>query len=300
MSMDAVAGHVMHLNLNTTDLEAEHRFYDGVLGLQLRMKSGGDGGDWTFHGIAEPVSSMAWFLYDDRGPRSSPALEVVEWRAPTTAGQAYEHFVHRGMTSVRFSVPTLDGLAEATERSGGTVVGALGAEGLLVRDADGVHVELVRDGSSHAPDGSRLIGARIGCADLDASLAWYARLGFAPITPAADHLIDVAGSPTHVRSATVALPSGTVQFELTQWLDPIATEPAETRLWYRGMVRMAISVEDLDDAIRTLSAAGLACPEPQYFDMPGTAIGGLRVLFLSDPDGFTVELVHRPARYFQT
>jgi catechol 2,3-dioxygenase-like lactoylglutathione lyase family enzyme len=299
MTMGVIAGHVMHLNLNTADLEAERRFYDALLGLHLRMKSGGDGGDWTFHGIAEPVSSMAWFLYDDRGPRSSPALEMIEWRAPATAGSAYPQFVHRGMTSVRFGVPTLDGLAAVAAGAGGTVVGPLGADGLLVRDTDGVHLELIRDDSPHAPDGPRLLGARIGCADLDASLAWYARLGFEASAPAEEHTLDVAGSPTRFRSATVALPSRTAHFELTQWLDPIADEPAEARLWYRGMVRMAISVEDLDDAMDALRATGYACPAPQYFDMPGTAIGGLRVLFLSDPDGFTVELVHRPARHFQ-
>jgi catechol 2,3-dioxygenase-like lactoylglutathione lyase family enzyme len=290
------ARHVVHLNLNTTDIEASSQFYVDLLGLDLRMKSEGDDGDWRFHGIEEPASSAGWFLYDDRGPRTSPALELVEWRRPATAGEAYPHLVHRGLTSVRFAVPSLDGLAERTVDGGGTVVGPLGDDGLLVRDRDGVHVELVPVAGRSS---TQLAAARIGCADLEASLDWYAALGFAPTSEPTTSTLDVAGTPVRLRSATVALADGALQVVLTQWLDPAADAPAEGRLWYRGMVRAAVSVDDLDEAMAGLRAAGRPCPEPQYFAMPGTSIGGLRVLFLTDPDGFTVELVHRPPSHFR-
>jgi hypothetical protein len=45
-------------------------------------------------------------------------------------------------------------------------------------------------------------------------------------------------------------------------------------------------------------AAGSDPPEPVYFPLPGTGIDGLRVLFINDPDGFTVELVHGPGEHF--
>jgi catechol 2,3-dioxygenase-like lactoylglutathione lyase family enzyme len=286
-------GQVLHLNLNTTDIEAAARFYETVFGLDLKMKSSGDEGDWRFHGIEEPVSSAGWFLYDDRGARTSPAIELVEWYRPVTAGSAYPSLVHRGMTSLRLRVPTLDGLAEAVEAAGGTVVGPLG-DGLLVRDLDGVHLELL-PGTDPAVTGTRIDGSRVGCADLGRSLEWYARLGFAVTAPVSTGSIDVDGSSVRLTSVPVALPSGSVTLELTQWLDPVAEDPAHARLWYRGMVRLAVSVEDLDATVAALGAAGLPTPEPHFFALPGTSIGGLRVLFLTDPDGFTVELVHRPA-----
>lgn len=298
--MTTIAGHVLHLNLNTTDLATGAGFYESLLGLSVRMKIGSDNGDWTFHGISEPVSSTGWFLYDDRGPRAAPALELVEWRAPATAGSTYREFAHRGMGSLHFRVPSIDGLAAAAEQAGGTVVGTLDGDGLLVRDPDGVHVELSVHAGTDAPATARLAGARIGCADLEVSLAWFARLGFAATTKIGEHTLYAAGTSLRYRSAKIALPEQTVEFELTQWLDPVADEPAEGRLWHRGMIRMALSVEDLDFAMDALRAAGLDCPPPQYFALPGTAIGGLRSLFLTDPDGFTVELVHRPARYFRS
>lgn len=286
---------VLHLNLNTTDLDASHAFYRDLLGLELRMQSSGDDGDWRFHGLQDPVDSAGWFLYDARGPRSSPALELVLWRRPATAGSAYDSLIHRGLTSVGFEVDDLDGLGELVSKVGGSVVGELGKDGLLLRDPDGVHVELrgVRTGGP-----ARLATARIGCADLDASLAWYAGLGFEPTSEAVVEELVVDGQPTRLRSATVALPNGSVELLLTQWLDPVASQPAEGRLWYRGMVRMAVSVDDLDNAIASLEDAGRPCPPPQWFALPGTPIGGLRVLFLTDPDGFTVELVHRPPSHF--
>lgn len=300
MSSASLAGltakHVLHLNLNTTDIEASSRFYCDLLGLDLRMQSEGDDGDWRFHGIADPVASAGWFLYDDRGPRTSPALELVEWRRPATAGAAYPDLVHRGLTSVGFVVPAPHELEEHVAAAGGSVVGPLGDGGLLVRDPDGVHVELLPQDDPAGPP--RLRTARIGCSDLDASLAWYARLGFAPTSDPLEAELSVADRTLHLRSARVALASRAVELELTQWRHPLAEQPAEGRLWHRGMVRMAISVEDLDQAIAALHDAGLPCPEPQFFAMPGTAVGGLRVLFLTDPDGFTVELVHRPSRHF--
>lgn len=292
--MSGVGVHVLHLNLNTADGPAGQRFYESLLGLDMRVRTDGDDFDWRFHGIAEPVSSTAWFLYDDRGPRASPGLELVQWNRPATAGSAYASLAHRGASSVRFRVPRLDGLAAATAEAGGTVVGMLGEAGLLVRDPDGVYVELLE---ADAPD-VRLAGPRIGCADLDASLQWYAALSFAPLAPSRTETMDGGGAPTRARTATVALADRSVTLELTQWLEPVAMEPAETRLWHRGMVRMAVSVEDLDSAMSVLRSAGLTVPEPQTFPMPGSRIDALRVLFLTDPDGFTVELVHRPARHF--
>jgi catechol 2,3-dioxygenase-like lactoylglutathione lyase family enzyme len=288
---------VLHLNLNTTDLDAAHGFYRDLLGLDLRMQSSGDDGDWRFHGLPDPVDSAGWFLYDHRGPRSSPALELVLWRRPATAGSAYDTLAHRGLASVAFELDDLDGLAESVWAAGGSVVGEMGPAALLVRDPDGVHVELHRrEIGTGGP--AQLAAARIGVADLDAAIGWYAGLGFGASSEVVEEHLVVAGTTMRARSRTVALASGTVQLRLTQWLDPVADAPAEGRLWYRGMVRMAVSVDDLDDSIAALEAMGRPCPEPRYFALPGTSIGGLRVLFLTDPDGFTVELVHRPPRHF--
>jgi catechol 2,3-dioxygenase-like lactoylglutathione lyase family enzyme len=294
--MSAKAVHFLHLNLNTTDAAAAKSFYTDVFSLKGRMQGGSDDGDWRFHGLEEPVSSEAEFFYDERGPRTSPGLEVIQWKRPATGGSAYPQFAHRGMTSVQYAVPSLDAIAVEIERAGGSIVGKLGDNGLLAQDLDGVRLELNPQTDPEATK-PRVAGARIGCADLDASLDWYGFLGFEPDGSPQEQVLDVAGQQVRFRSARVALPAKSIAFELTQFLDPIATEPAQPNLWFRGMVRCAISVENLDDTIDYIKSAGRPSPEPQEFAMPAP-IDSLRVLFLTDPDGFTVELVHRPSSRF--
>lgn len=291
----AATRYVLHLNLNTTALEAAGNFYTEVFGLEVRMKSSGDDGDWRFHGIPDPVSSAAWFLYDGRGPRVSPALEIIQWRKPATRTEVYPDVAHRGMSAVTFRVPTLDGLAERALAAGGQVVGELADAGVLLRDPDGAYVEVRPD--AQLP-GSRLAAARIGCADLDASLRFFDVLGFDVTSPPRDGELTVGNRRRTLRSASVALPSASVDLVLTQWLDPVADEPPHAQLWTQGFVRMAISVDDLDEALAVLRDRGIETPEPQTFGMEGTKTGALTVVFLTDPDGFTVELVHRPPRYF--
>ena len=297
--MPQIAVHVLHLNLNTPDAAASDRFYQEVFGLNLKMKSGSDVGDWRFHGIPDPVTSEGWFLYDDRGARNSPALEVVQWDKPAAGGAAYADFAHLGIGSLRLAVPTLDGLAEKIEANGGSVVSALGTDGLLILDPDAVYVEVrPHAGADAGLTTTRISGVRVGVSDLATALAWYGVIGFQPLGAVHEHEVDVAGTGLRYKSVNVALADGVVDFELTQWLEPVATELPEKRLWFRGMVRTALSVEDLDTALADAKAAGLTVPEPQEFELPGTSIGSLRVCFLHDPDGFTVELVHRPASFF--
>jgi len=295
-SSPAQAGHVLHLNLNTADWDACHEFYRELFGLRFKMDSGSDDGDWRFHGIQEPVSSRGYFLYDYRGARRAPGLEVVAWYKPATAGTAYAEFNHAGATSLRLAVPPgLEQIGEAAARHGGAVEGVLDGGGLLLTDPDGVRVEVVAD---PALTQTRIDGIRVGCADLDTALAWYAGLGFTAEREPAEHEIVVGESVYRARTCPAVLPDRSASVLLTQWLDPVAADSAERRLWYRGMVRMAISVEDLDAAMAALAASGWEVPAPTYFALPGTGIEGLRVLFLNDPDGFTVELVHRPAEHF--
>lgn len=90
---------------------------------------------------------------------------------------------------------------------------------------------------------------------------------------------------------------GEVELVLTQWRDQPTEEPPQDRPWTQGMVRMTVSVDDPDTAIAALEDSGPEFPEKLEFK-PGTKIGSPRVLLLGDPEGFAVELVHRPPRHF--
>lgn len=287
---------VLHLNLNTKDIGPAADLYVDAFGLDLRMKSRDDNGDWRFHGLADPVDSAGWFLYDDRGPRASPAIELVEWFRPPTAGTSYSTLPHLGMVSLGLSVPALAESVRVVVTAGGQVVeeSPSGAEEprALLRDRDGVFLEVRENGTGAS---SRIDYARIGVSDLDRSVAFFVLLGFQPTGQPADE-VQVHGH--RARVAVVGLPGATVELVLTQWLEAAPVEPPHAELWTQGMVRMAVSVDDLDDAVAALRARGVDVPDVHVFALPGTTIGSLPVLFLTDPDGLTVELVHRPPRHF--
>ncbi|MGE2816396.1 VOC family protein [Mycobacterium heidelbergense] len=67
---------------------------------------------------------------------------------------------------------------------------------------------------------------------------------------------------------------------------PPADQPARQRI--TGIHNVSLSVPDLDDAHRRITAAGYT-PEQQPFE-----IGGVRMFFVNDPDGTPVEFIELP------
>jgi catechol 2,3-dioxygenase-like lactoylglutathione lyase family enzyme len=278
------AAHVhslMHCNLNTTDVVVAAAFYADLLGLAPGMKTdrvATDGRSLDFPGT---VTSEVWFMYDARGPRASPALELAEWVDPATEGQHPVEPHHLGLWSVGYGVPSFAG-------EPGEEIGALPVQGELrqvrrVFDLDGVPVELVESGGE-SPTFSHL---RLNCADLEASTQWYRQLGFVTTGHFAD---DVAATRASLQPAADA----SFSLELTQWHDPAPVGQAASNANHRGLYRIALGVDDVVAAHAALSAVWDGVPEPIFVPLPGTRLGGVVVMFLHDPDGIVVELVGRP------
>lgn len=284
---------LLHTNLNTADLAAAASFYAAVLGLRPGMKTARAAADGRALGVAGAPVTECWFLYDHRGPRTAPALEVLEWETPATAGEHPPEPYHIGISSLGYAVPSLE-LARARAAARGRpwselahwpVRGLTGAAARMT-DLDGVPVELT-ERAGVAPVFSHL---RINCTDLGASAAWYERLGFA--AAAAARSADADGA---VLSYASMVTDGDPSFslELTQWEDPQGTGRAPSPAYHRGLYRIALGVDDVQAAYAALAPAGPELPAPEYVELPGTRLGGVVVLFLRDPDGVVVELVGR-------
>ncbi len=292
---------MLHCNLNVRSMVAAAPVYEQGLGLAVRMRTSSRGADGAAMGLPGPTDSDVWFLYDHRGGRRCPAVELVEWKSPATEGTAYDDLAAAGMQAIGFAVPSLadtskrllDTGARETSRSAladGRVM--VGAEFL---DADGVRIELVEDPSVPAPT-FRYV--RMNCADLAATTGWYEAVGWQPTRSPltvrwSDATADVAIQP-------VALPADPA-FALHLTTSPEAGSPdaanrrAHDQAHHRGLYRMALAVDDLRAAVAAARADGRVLPgEPAYMALPGTPLGGLWVSFFTDPDGVTVEFVERP------
>jgi lactoylglutathione lyase len=57
-----------------------------------------------------------------------------------------------------------------------------------------------------------------------------------------------------------------------------------------GYGHIAIGVQDLDGTLRQLKAQGIEPERPPY----SVSEGGSRLCFVRDPDGYRIEVIHRP------
>jgi catechol 2,3-dioxygenase-like lactoylglutathione lyase family enzyme len=284
---------LLHTNLNTVDVSAAAAFYADVLGLLPGMKTARTAADGRALGVAGAPVTECWFLYDHRGPRTAPAVEVLEWETPATTGAHPAEPHHIGISSLGYAVPSIDlvRLKAALHRRPWTELAAWPVRGSATvaartTDLDGVPIELTELTGGEAPVFSHL---RINVTDLDASVAWYQRLGFTAKATARS-----AETGDSVLSSASMVTDGDPSFslELTQWEDPKGTGCASSPAYHRGLHRIALGVDDANAAYETLAATEPLDP-PEFVELPGTRLGGVTVLFMRDPDGVVVELVGR-------
>lgn len=134
-------------------------------------------------------------------------------------------------------------------------------------------------------------------ADLDRSLRFYqGLLGISLLGRGEDDGPPVSGptevSPSRFRYADLDLGMGQI-LELLQYLEPLY-EPVVTTPFAPGGGHVGLRVTDLDGTLDRLRTAGvLPRFQPIRVDSPAWWAGA-RVVYVSDPDGTTVELVERP------
>jgi catechol 2,3-dioxygenase-like lactoylglutathione lyase family enzyme len=256
------------------------------------MKTARTAADGRALGVPGAPVTECWFLYDSRGPRAAPAVEVLEWETPATTGAHPAEPHHIGISSLGYAVPSL-GLARAQAASHGrpwTELAAWPVRGSAkvaarTTDLDGVAIELT-ERPGEAPVFSHL---RINVTDLDASVAWYERLGF---TAKAQERSAETGDAVLSYASMVTDGDPSFSLELTQWEDPKGTGVASSPAYHRGLYRIALGVDDVNAAYEVLAATE-PLTAPEFVELPGTRLGGVTVLFMRDPDGVVVELVGR-------
>ncbi|MGD9795464.1 MAG: VOC family protein [Acidimicrobiia bacterium] len=295
----------LHVNLNCTNLERSKEIYTSLFGMRQIMYTESTDGDASAMGIDIPSSSRVSFLYDHRGARRSPSLELVHWTAPIVFPKGYERPNHIGMQSVAYTVPALDTIVAGVNGFGlslGSITGD-GVNATLFRDPDGVTVEVYEDSSVEKATG---LHARLTVADLDRSRAWYEAIGFEADGAAVERQWNwaIPGGDTisaRVKTQRVVMPfDPSYGLELTQWIDPVSEGTPNLGASDQGLYRMALGVENSRDAATALQAAGWPhANDPARFVLEGTPLPDLWISFTRDADGITVELVERPIESYK-
>jgi catechol 2,3-dioxygenase-like lactoylglutathione lyase family enzyme len=281
------AGRVLHICHSCADADTSAARLGSALGLREVMRTDGSRADGALFGMAGMIRSTAVFLYDDRGPRVAPAIEVQGWSEPDVLGEPVAEAHHVGIQAVGVAVADPPVARQRLVDAGSTVVDHL--PGLSsVRTPDGHVIDLVA-----SDDGAtRIAHLRITCTDVAASTAWYQRLGFAPTAPLDTSLDRVA-------IQRMRLAEEPLEVLLTEWTSPRSQGRHYAEANHAGYYRVALRVEDTRAAYEELTADGWDFDAPPLaVAMPGTPVPDLWIAFTRDPDGVVYELVQRPLANF--
>jgi catechol 2,3-dioxygenase-like lactoylglutathione lyase family enzyme len=252
----------------------------------------------------EIVSSAA-FVYDARGPRTSPAIEVQGWIKPPLLGSPIADPVAVGIRALGFSTLDLTDASAQLVARGCTVAATgpspFGTQWATILDPTGVTLDVVEDTGVPAGE-TRMRHLRISVTDLEASLPWYEAIGFELVDKA--HLDDSSflgrDGAADADVARLRLPDEPYEAMLIQWNEPKASGRHVAEPNHAGIYRTAVGVDDTRAAYAELAADGIAFDRPPLsVELKGTPVPDMWICFLSDPDGVPFELVGRPRSAFR-
>ncbi len=143
----------------------------------------------------------------------------------------------------------------------------------------------------------RLGHVSLTVSDLDASLAFWRDVIGLPLLGRGvaeyEHLDRIIGvGHTRIEWAELSIPGGSM-LELFRYLEPagraVSPEPCDP-----GATHICLEVDRLDEVVARIHEAGYATRSPQPVAIPFGDWKGFRDIYVTDPDGATVELSEPP------
>ncbi len=301
------ARRVLHVCYCCADVDGPVAFFAQGLGLRETMRTLGERTSGAVIGMDYDVQGVAAFMYDARGPRVSPAIEVQSWLDPPLLGQPFTEPNHAGVHALGFVVRDLRVSAAALEALGARLTEPVtspmfdGPSATII-DPFGMTIDLVERGD--VPDGeSRIHHLRVTCTDLARSIEWYEGLGFervsAPVTLTDGSTLGAAG-PVDATACRLRLPDEPMEIVLVEWRNPAVVGRHYEEPNHAGWFRLALGVDDTRVAYDAMSAVGWEFDRaPMLITLDGTPVPDMWITFTSDPDGVPFELVQRPRSAFK-
>lgn len=304
-----VADRVMHVNLNVRSADRSEAFYSEVFGLTVRAVTDGAPFDGQQLQLPGMVSNDCRLMYDWRGPRSSPSVEIMEWRRPPPIGTPHPGLSAPGIQAIAFEVDDLGSVRRRIEAAGGSVLGTgpscvlpEAAEAVTILDPDGVRVE-VSEYSRLARRPPTFRGLALTTMEPESSYRFYTQVGFqdyvARTSP--DVIRGVLGTTEAAPVRRLSSPEDVPPFclALCTVTGPGTGEQGYPSANHVGLFRMALRVDNVRAAIDEVSPLGISVRGPYPVQLTGTRIEPLMIGFMTDPNGVVVEFVERHRKHFR-
>jgi catechol 2,3-dioxygenase-like lactoylglutathione lyase family enzyme len=295
----------LHVCYCCRDAEPVTRLFVDALAMRNTMNTPMEPSSGAILGIEGDIMTSAAFVYDVRGPRVSPAIEVQGWVDPPLVGTPVDDPTNAGIYALGFSVPDLRRACERLSSAGCVVVGTgaspFGTAWATLRDPTGVTLDAVEDASVPEAE-TRMRHLRITCRDLARSLQWYEGLGFDVL---GRYSLDDASflgrtGPANAEAVRLRLPDEGFEALLVEWRSPRSHGHHVREPNHAGLYRTAVAVDDTRATHSAMSVAGWTFDRaPMSIELRGTPVPDMWICFLSDPDGVPYELVERPRDAFR-
>lgn len=295
----------LHMAYNCADGAAVTEMFVDGLAMRNTMSSPAEASSPDLLGFGREVTGGADFVYDARGPRGGPAVEVNYWVDPPVVGTPHRDAFAVGLHAVGFSVPNLDKAVSGLDALGCNVIGAgpspFGDGWASLRDPRGVVIDLVSDASVPAGE-TRMRHLRGTVSDMTASLSWYQGLGYevvAKISISDGSFVGHDG-PVLAEAARLRLPDDPFEVLLLHWDTPETHGSHYAEPNHAGLYRVALCVDDTRAAYdEMLSGGWVFARPPELVELKGTPVPDMWICFFRDPDGVLYEFVERPRSAFR-
>jgi catechol 2,3-dioxygenase-like lactoylglutathione lyase family enzyme len=290
----------LHLCYCCDDVDPVTEFFVDTLGMRAVMRTPIERNVDTMLGIDGEIEGAASFVYDFRGGKVSPAIEIQSWIDPPLVGTPSTDPFEAGFKSVGFTVPSADEAVSKLTAAGCTVLSTepspFGPVWTTVTDPRGVTLELVEDAELAGP--SQMRHMRVTAKDLAASIAWYENLGFSLVEQVDVESAAFVGrhAPGEGKAARLRLPDEPFEVVLVEWTNPASHGSHYEVPNHAGMFRCALHVYDTKASMAAMQSAGTEFIRgPVHTILNVAAQLDMWLAFLVDPDGILYEFVGRPA-----
>jgi glyoxylase I family protein len=305
LSIERPARRFLHICYCCADDPTVTTFFADTLHLKNTMRTTDQYDSGAILGIDAMVRSVGSFVYDRRGPRTSPAIEVQGWYDPTPVGTPSTDPFRVGIKALGFAVPSLDTTVANMTAHGCSVLADVtapfGGRQVTLLDPRDVTLELVED-PELAPETSQMHHLRITVTNLDSSLPFYEKLGFEVLQRGTITDGDFVGKPGEADADYVRLrlPDEPFELRLIQWNAPAGHGRHHTEPNHSGLFRTALGVDDTRASYEYMMSQGAVFDRPPMaVELTGTPVPDMWITFISDPDGIPYEFVQRPRSAFR-
>lgn len=138
-------------------------------------------------------------------------------------------------------------------------------------------------------------------ADIEASAKFYGQFGFTPVRERAELLdapwiSEITGLPdTQLEVQLLKSPDTNSFIELLHYVNPTGESFAAKPPCHVGSAHICFVVEDIDAEYEKLVSSGVSFRSGVVTVPVGYAAAGVKAVYGLDPDGYTFELLQKPA-----